>query len=212
MSKVTVILPIKNAAHTLARAVQSIQGQASADWEMIAVDDGSSDGSVERMKEFIKGDHRIQLKINPTPGIANALNYGIAQANGKYIARMDADDFSHPDRLEKQSSYLDNFRHIGLVASRINFLGDREIHQGYAAYIDWTNELLDWNDIRANRFVESPFAHPSVMFRKSLVEPALGPYRSGDFPEDYELWLRWMSNGVEMAKLPDYLLDWYDPP
>jgi glycosyltransferase involved in cell wall biosynthesis len=205
-------MPVRNAKHTLARAINSIQEQTFKNWELIIVEDGSTDSTPELIKQFAIRDKRIQLKINLCPGIANALNHGIEQAKGNYIARMDADDQSHPDRLQLQFSFLNENEAIGLVSSKVNFMGNRVLHQGYAAYVDWTNRLLKWDDIRANRFVESPFAHPSVMFRKTLAKSSSGPYLSGDFPEDYELWLRWIEKGVRMAKLDSTLLNWYDPP
>ena len=212
MCNVSVILPVLNAGAHLARAIHSIQKQSYEDWELIIVDDNSTDRSQAVANEFARADTRIKPTTHPQSGIAHALNHGISLSQGSYIARMDADDVSHPDRLEKQVSYLDQHPDIGLVATQVNFLGDREAQQGYAAYVDWTNQLLDWEDIRGNRFVESPFAHPSVMFRKSAINSDAGPYRDGDFPEDYELWLRWMENGIQMAKLDLPLLDWYDPP
>ena len=100
---------------------------------------------------------------------------------------------------------------MGLVACRVEFGGNREAQAGYAAYVDWTNSLLEPEAIALNRFVESPLAHPSVMFRRELVD-RFGGYRQGAFPEDYELWLRWLDAGVRMAKLPEVLLTWSDPP
>ena len=207
---VSVILPFKNAEAHLARAVESIQNQSTADWELILVDDGSTDHSYRIARSYARSDARIRSFTNQNPGIAQALNHGIAQAQGRFIARMDADDVSLPSRLQKQLRFLENNPEIGLVATQVHFLGDRDTRQGYAQYVDWTNQLLSWEDIRSHRFIESPLAHPSVMFRRKLISPGPGPYRQGDFPEDYELWLRWMETGVVMAKLDQPLLDWYD--
>ncbi|VGO20754.1 glycosyltransferase family protein [Pontiella sulfatireligans] len=81
----------------------------------------------------------------------------------------------------------------------------------YAAYVDWINSLIEPADIALNRFIESPFAHPSVMFRRELFEQ-FGAYRDGPFPEDYELWLRWMASGVKAGKVDKELVTWNDPP
>jgi hypothetical protein len=124
---------------------------------------------------------------------------------------MDADDLSHPRRLELQAAHLADHPDTGLVSCRVGYGGDREAQQGYARYVDWTNSLLSDADIRLGRFVESPLAHPSVMFRAEI--PARhGSYAQGPFPEDYELWLRWLEAGVVMQKLPRVLLTWNDPP
>jgi hypothetical protein len=100
---------------------------------------------------------------------------------------------------------------VRLVGCQVEFGGDRETHAGYALHVDWTNSLTTPEEIGLNRFVESPFAHPSVMFRRELLARH-GGYRDGPFPEDYELWLRWLDAGVAMAKLPEKLLVWNDPP
>ena len=212
MPEVSVILPVKNAESNLVRALHSIRRQSYQAWELIVVDDQSTDTSAQLVEEQMLEDPRIRLLQNPSQGIANALNHGISSARGNKIARMDADDVSHPDRFQEQVTFLKTHPDVGLVGTQVNFLGDRGKHAGYAAYVDWTNEVTSPEEIRANRFVESPFAHPSVMFRKDLVSSHPGPYKQGAFPEDYELWLRWMEEGVKMAKVPSILLDWYDPP
>jgi glycosyltransferase involved in cell wall biosynthesis len=146
-------------------------------------------------------------------GIVAALDAGLAAARAPLIARMDADDEAHPERLAAQTAFLAAPEHaaIGLVGCQVAYGGDRNANAGYALHVDWINALMTPEEIALNRFVESPFAHPSVMFRRELVE-RLGGYRDGDFPEDYELWLRWLDSGVRMAKVPQVLLTWHDPP
>ncbi len=122
---------------------------------------------------------------------------------------MDADDESLPERLAEQVACLDAQPDIGLVGSLVEFGGDRAASQGYALHVDWLNTIITPEQISLNRFVESPFAHPSVMFRRELVARH-GGYREGDFPEDYELWLRWLEACVRMAKVPRALLRWHD--
>ncbi len=205
--KVSVVMPVYNAEGTVLKALDSLRRQTLPDLEIIVVNDGSTDGTLDVL-------HRqtdIQLLDHSHRGIAPALNDGLAAASGDYIARMDADDLCHPSRLELQASFLDIYSDIGLVGCRVVFGGDRTNRAGYAAYVDWINELVSSGEIALNRFVESPFAHPSVMYRRELSEQ-FGAYRDGPFPEDYELWLRWMANGVKMGKLEEELLVWNDPP
>jgi hypothetical protein len=116
-----------------------------------------------------------------------------------------------PERLARQRQHLEARPDLGLVACRVQFGGDRAAAAGYARHVDWTNGLLSHEAIALARFVESPLAHPSVMFRRELPE-RLGGYREGDFPEDYELWLRWLEGGVRMEKLAEPLLIWRDRP
>lgn len=210
--RVAVAMPAFNAAATLPEALRSLSEQTLAEWELLAVDDGSTDATWEILAAAAAGDPRIRpLRHAANRGIVAALDTALAAATAPLVARFDADDFCFPERLARQADYLDSHPEIGLVSCRVAFGGDRERQGGYAAHVDWLNGLVEAEDIRRNRFVESPFAHPSVMFRRELVE-RFGGYRDGPFPEDYELWLRWLEAGVGMAKLPETLLVWNDPP
>lgn len=206
---VSVILPAYNAAPTLARALHSIQEQSCQSWELILIDDGSTDGTLSVARGVAARDRRIRIVSQAHSGLVPALNAGIACARAPLLARMDADDESHPERLEAQVAFLDAHPAIGLVGSLVQFGGDPAQAAGYALHVEWLNTVLTPDEIALNRFVESPFAHPSVMFRRDLVE-RFGGYGSGDYPEDYELWLRWLEADVRMAKAPRVLLTWHD--
>ncbi len=215
---VSVLMPIYNGAQlvrhgqsALKAALGSLLKQSFADFEILAVDDGSSDTTPEVLRAYAALDTRIRPIYMAHGGIVKALNTGLTMARGQYIARMDADDICHPHRLAQQVAYLDHNPQIGLVACRVHFAGSRQHHAGYARHVDWTNTLLRPEDIALHRFRESPIAHPSVMFRASVAH-RYGSYAQGPFPEDYELWLRWLESGVAMAKLPETLLEWHDPP
>lgn len=207
--EVSVLLPVYNSEFTLSEAINSILSQTFEDFEIIAVDDGSSDNSADILNRYAKIDPRIKVISIPHQGIVPALNTGLQEAAGIFIARMDADDYSHPERLMRQVQYLKEQKDIGLVSCLVDFLGDTESQAGYYRYVEWINRQISHNDISLNQFVESPIAHPTVMFRKELGLK-YGTYRDGDFPEDYELWLRWLSKGVKMAKIPETLFSWRD--
>jgi glycosyltransferase involved in cell wall biosynthesis len=140
----------------------------------------------------------------------DSLNFGIKKANSQLIARMDADDIMHPQRLFLQVERLERKRELGLISCLVNHvpIGDHDT-RGYKKYVTWINQICSTHEISLNRFIESPFAHPSVVFRRKLVSK-YGGYRKGDFPEDYELWLRFLDKGVQMEKVNNYLLDWQD--
>lgn len=204
---VSVVMPVFNGQAHLETALDSILAQAAPSFELIAVDDGSTDQTASILDRRSRRDSRLRVIRQPHSGIVAALNRGVAAARGRYIARMDADDVSLPGRLGLQAGYLDSHPAIGLVASRVAYLGDSERNRGLSVFVDWTNALTTPDDIALSRFIESPFVHPSVMFRRELTA-RFGAYRDGDFPEDYELWLRWLERGVRMAKLDQTLLEW----
>lgn len=208
---VSVVLPVWNAAATIARAVASVRAQTLRDWELVVVDDGSTDGTREIVRELAREEKQMRVVEVAHGGVAAAANAGAAAARGTFIARMDADDESHPERLAAQVAFLTAPENcdVGVVGSLVAFGGDRVASAGYALHVDWTNTLVTPEAIALNRFVELPVVNPSMMFRRELVARH-GGYRDGDFPEDYELGLRWLDAGVRMAKVPRVLLTWHD--
>ncbi len=208
---VSVVMPAWNAAGTIARAVASVRAQTLSAWELIVVDDGSTDGTAEVVEAAAGGDGRVKVLRRGKEGIVGALNAGIAEARGELLARMDADDEMYPERLDAQVGFLRRRENadVGLVSCGVEFGGDRVANAGYALHVEWINALVTPEEVALNRFVESPLAHPSVIFRRECVEK-FGGYRAGPFPEDYELWLRWMEAGVRMGKVPRVLMRWND--
>lgn len=207
--EISVILPVFNAEDTILASVNSILNQTYTSFELIILNDGSTDDTLNLLRGI--DDNRIRLFNLTHCGIARALNFGIKMSLGKFIARMDADDYSYPERLARQVEYLKCHKDVGLVSCMVEYDGNRDQNGGYALYVDWMNSVVAFPDILNKRFQESPFAHPSVMFHKSLVS-RFGGYSEGKLPEDYELWLRWMNCGVKMAKLSEVLLGWSDLP
>lgn len=208
---VSILLPVHNAAATLPRALASLFGQTLADWELVAIDDGSTDTTPQLLAAAAAADARVRIVAIPHAGIVAALAAGLAAARAPLIARMDADDECRPERLARQVALLAANPGIGVCATLVDFGGDPVARRGYALHVEWTNSLVTSEAIALNRFVESPLAHPSVMFRRELLA-AHGGYRDHEWPEDYELWLRWLDAGVHFAKVPEPLLVWHDPP
>jgi glycosyltransferase involved in cell wall biosynthesis len=198
---VDVLMPFRNAAETLPASLASLAAQ-TIPFRLIAVDDGSTDHSASLV------DAAFPRSIIPSRGrgLVAALNTGLDHAHAPLIARMDADDTMRPDRLEKQVAALAGHPDWDAVACRVAYHGDGD---GFRRYVDWTNEQLSPEAITLNRFVESPLVHPSLCFRAELIG-RFGPYRDGAFPEDYDLWLRWLEAGVVIGKVPEALLTWHD--
>ena len=211
MPAVSTLLPFRNAAETLGTAIASLAAQTFGDQELLLIDNASTDGSTAIAQHWAARDARITLLHEPHVGIAHALNTGLAHARGTYIARMDADDVSHPERLAKQVAHLEAHPDIGVLGTATRFASTVPEHRGMLAYVAWQNRILSPDAHAVKRFVDAPLAHPTAMFRRELVERH-GGYDTGPVPEDHELWLRWMDAGVRLAKLPDALLTWTDHP
>jgi glycosyltransferase involved in cell wall biosynthesis len=209
--RVSVLLPIRNEERNLPEALASLAAQTEPNFEILAIDDGSTDRTPAILESFSHRDPRLRPFRQEPLGLVAALERGLAEAGARYIARMDADDVAAAERLRLQADFLDANPAIGLVASQASYLGDRAANRGLALWVDWTNSLATPDTIARERFVESPFVHPTVMFRRELVSRH-GGYCAGPFPEDYELWLRWLEAGVRMAKVEQSLLEWRERP
>ncbi len=207
---VSVILPFYNAAGTLDRAVRSIAGQQLDAFECLLVNNNSTDSSREIAREWTRRDSRFRLVDEPRQGVMFAFNAGAEHARGRYLARMDADDVSYPDRLRRQVAFLEEHPGYGAVCGTVRYVSHSEKEtRGFARYVRWVNSVRTYREILHRRFIESPVVNPSALWRREVGEK-LGLYRSGDFPEDYEMWLRWLDQGVKIHKLDPPVMEWHD--
>ena len=182
-SVASIVLPYRNSVRTLERCLVSIIGQTFRNWELIAVNDYSKDNSLQVLESFQKIDNRIKSFNSPGKGIVDALNFGISSAKSEIIIRMDSDDEMQPDRIKEQVDFLNANSNVGLISSKVLYKAENTqafTGKGYSLYVDWINQILSQNEIQLHRFEESPFAHPSVTFRRTLIDK-YGPYRDGNF-------------------------------
>lgn len=212
MLMVSILLPFYQISNNaFEEAIRSMAGQSLREWELILVDNNAGADARSIAATWATRDARIRVVQEPVQGIAYALNRGLQEARYDLIARMDADDFSHPTRLEKQVAYLHNHPEIGVVSTQTAFESELDQSEGYDWFVQWQNGIVSPEAHFLARFTESPLAHPTVLFRKSLIE-RYGPYSTANVPEDYELWLRWFDAGVQFYKIPEPLLVWKDHP
>jgi glycosyltransferase involved in cell wall biosynthesis len=207
--RVSVLLPVRDARATLPACLLSLSAQTLADHEVVAVDDGSQDGSGALLDEAARRDARVRVLRPPQRGLVAALNAAAGEARAPLLARLDADDVAHPQRLALQAERLDGDPATDVLGCRVRLVG--EAGPGMRSYVEWMNGLVDHEAISADLLVESPLAHPSVMMRAGTLR-ALGGYREFDGPEDYDLWLRAHAAGHRFAKVAEVLLDWRDGP
>jgi glycosyltransferase involved in cell wall biosynthesis len=204
---VSVLLPVRDAGPYLEQCIASLDRQTLVDFEVVAVDDGSVDGSGEVLDAWADRDPRVRVLHQPPSGLVAALNAGLERCCAPLVARMDGDDISHPRRLELQARELAERPEIAVVSSLVRHFRWHEVGEGFRIYESWLNSLVTPASIARERFVESPVAHPSAMVRHELLEEA-GGYRDFGGPEDYDLWLRLLERGVEIAKIERFLYFW----
>ncbi|WP_448701617.1 glycosyltransferase [Mucilaginibacter sp. AW1-3] len=178
---ITVLMPAYNAERYIAEAIASVLQQTYADFELIIVNDGSTDGTRNIIRTF--KDPRIKLIDQPNMGVAAALNTGLEHATAPYIARFDADDICYPERLEKQLHFLQHNPEYILVGSDAEYIIENGDFLFNFQCIAHTHD-----EIMAKLYFYCPFIHPTVMYKKESVRNAGGyPNHAHNF-EDYLLW------------------------
>lgn len=206
MPDVSVILPVYNAEATIDRAVRSILDQTFRNLELIVVDDGSSDATRERLADI--ADERMTLITQPHAGVSAASNAALAIARSPLIARMDADDYAHPEKLARQLVLLESFQ-VDVVGCQVRIVDSLGAHvSSLERYETWINsETLTGEQILKLRFVEFPLVNPTILAKRSYFE--IG-FVDNDLPEDYELMLKAAARGMTFGKVDAILFDWTD--
>lgn len=200
MPVVSVILPVFNSQPYLAAAVSSILGQTFRDFEMIAIDDGSTDRSLEILREFERRDERIRVISRPNTGIVGALNDAIDAASGLYLARMDADDIAMPERFAMQVEFLE--RHASVVAVGTHWeLFDDDGRLIHIQRVPSDDASMQFAAMRG----ATPFCHPAVMLRATAMREVGGYDPTTELAEDLDLALRLGEVG-ELANIDRVLM------
>ncbi len=196
MPRVSVVMSVYNEERYVGQAIESILRQTFEDFELVVVDDGSADRTPMILKSY--GDPRMKIYHQPNRGQSSALNRGIRCASGCYIARMDGDDISLPERLERQTSFLDAYPEVGLVGAWCLKVDERTGHERV--------QTLPEEDAAIRRFmrIDNPFIHSSVMIRKAVLD-RVGLYHEGLIWQDYELWVR-IARHHRMANIGEPLI------
>ena len=210
---ISILLPLHNAEKTLNRCIESILGQSCENFELIAVDDGSDDSSASILRGFAENDLRIKIfSFQQNRGIVAALNYGLEKCQGEWIARMDADDIMHPDRLGLQLSHFQDHPETDILGARVKIFREKgNLSPGQVKYQDWSNSLLTDQEIKTDIFAESPVMHPTFFLRKSFYKKMNG-YHDSPWAEDYDFLLRAYLLNAIFSKLPQVLVEKGDSP
>lgn len=195
---VSVVMSVYNAGDYLDEAIESILNQTYTNFEFIIVDDGSTDNSFTAVESY--KDPRLKIFRQKNQGLQSALNFGISQSSGKYVARMDQDDISAPDRIEKQMRLLEKNGRIAIAGT--NFLLVNEL----GIFFSQSHHLDRPEDLKLEVFTRNPFGHGTVMVRRTILDE-VGLYNEKELVEDYELWWRILKN-FDATNLTEELYSW----
>jgi glycosyltransferase involved in cell wall biosynthesis len=195
---VSIVMPVYNAQEFLNIAIDSILNQTYKHFELILIDDGSTDNSASIIRNY--DDKRIKYHHQKNQGLVKTLIKGFGLAEGEFVARMDADDISYPERLERQVAYLKKHPKTALLGTCYDLIDlDGRI-------IDRSYHLTEPDDIYGEFLVRNPFGHGTAMMRRTYYE-AVGGYDPDEPIEDYELWWR-IAKNYPVANLPEFLYGW----
>lgn len=213
--RVSVLLPVRDAAPWLEAALGSLERQTFRDFEVVAVDDGSTDGCGEMLVAKQRQDERFRVFRRPPEGLVSALNFGLERCRAPLVARMDADDVTHTHRLARQVRALREAPGLDVVSCRVRCFPCTVVERGMRLYEGWLNSLLEHGEILRERFAESPIPNPTFLMRREWIE-RIGGWREGvageRWPEDYDFWLRLAAAGARFGKVDQVLHFWREHP
>ncbi len=197
--RVSIILPVYNGQRYIETSVKSLLSQSYKDFELIIINDGSTDKTEQIIRQI--HDSRLKIISRPNKGLVKTLNEGIQQAKGEFIARQDADDLSLPDRLEKQITFLDSHKQVGLVGTNYTIIDEQD------ADLVTTDIFTHPDDLSVAEIISNQYGHGSIVMRNALVRKAKGYDARVGHVEDYDLFIR-MSRLAKIANLPESLYKW----
>ena len=205
--QISVLLPVRNALPYLGASLLSLWRQTLADFEVIAVDDGSTDGSGAALEQAAAREPRLTVIHTPPLGLPAALNAALGAARAPLVARHDADDLSHRRRLALQAAALARDPETAVMGCRLRMFPAPEVGAGMRRWADWHNALLTHEEMANEMLIDSPLAHGTAVVRGEWLE-RVGGWEERGWPEDLDLWLRLLRAGARFAKRPEALYGW----
>ena len=209
--KVSIIMPVKNVAEYIEDCIHSIRSQSFTDWELIIVNDHSTDATQSLLDSFALADKRIQVHSNQGIGIIPALQLAFSLAKGAFITRFDGDDIMPDNRLALIVKALASSTEKTIVTGKVKYFSDQPISKGYQAYEAWLNERIDQKDHWQWAYRECVIASPNWIMRRNELS-AIGGFNDLTYPEDYDLVLRWNQHGFTVLGLDQITLYWREHP
>ncbi|NNF32658.1 MAG: glycosyltransferase family 2 protein [Saprospiraceae bacterium] len=207
--EVSILMPYQNEEKHLQECIQSISDQSFKGWELLAVNDHSTDEGPGIVETWSTKDRRIHAFKNEGIGIIDALDTAYRNSKGKYITRMDADDIMKPDKLKMLKTALDNHGNGCVSVGQVEYFSDSEMGEGYLAYAKWLNNLISSGSNFEEIYLECPIPSPCWMMHRDDLEKC-NAFRPDVYPEDYDLVFRMKERGLKIAGINKVLHQWRD--
>jgi len=207
--KISILMPVRNAMPYLRECLDSILAQTTEDWELLAVNDHSTDDSKAVLQAFSEKDNRIQVFDNQGKGIIHALRLAYAHSMGVYLTRMDADDIMPPEKLTTLRDLLLTNGRGHIATGMVRYFAKDGVKDGYQKYENWLNDLTRRRANFEDIYKECVIASPCWMLHREDLE-ACGAFRADRYPEDYDLCFRMYEAGLKVVGSDDVLHFWRD--
>lgn len=209
---ISIVMPIYNASPYLIECINSIREQSYQNWELIAVDDFSTDNSPEILNDFTIDDARIKAYSNDHKGIIPALKKAESKACGELLSRMDADDVMPQDKLERLLNGFRSHKNAELVTGKVRYIScGKHLHDGYKKYAMWLNSIIDSGDFVTDRYKECVIASPNWLIKRDTLT-SIGGICSNIYPEDYDFTMRVLLNEISIMGVDSITHIWRDHP
>ena len=209
MPLISILTPFKNTAEYLPSCIQSIQTQTHTNWELILVDDNSTDNSLPIVSVFAKSDSRIRVLRNEGSGIIDALRLAYSNCSGSMITRMDSDDIMLPNKLAVLSGKLRTSGLGHVAVGQVKYFSNKAISKGYQEYEAWLNSLTSSGENFSEIYKECPIPSPAFMIHRSDLDKC-GAFDQQLYPEDYDLAFRFYKSGFKCIPCSKVVHHWRD--
>lgn len=201
-------MPVKNAADFLKICLDSILSQTAEDWELIAINDHSTDETQTILHSYANSDKRIKTQLNQGKGIIDALTTAFELSSGEYITRMDADDIMDSKKLELLLAEVQKDGN-SISTGKVEYFAKNGISEGYKKYETWLNNLIDHQNHYSEIYKECVIPSPCWMTRRKTLE-SIGGFKSLNYPEDYDLCFKFYQAGIKVQGVNQILHYWRD--
>ncbi len=206
---ISIVMPVKNGAVYLAECLDSILEQSYTHWELLVVNDHSTDHTNELLLSYAQKDQRIKVLQNEGQGIIHALRLAYTNSEGTYISRMDADDVMTPNKLSVLYKNLKEWGRGHLAIGKVRYFSATQLGEGYQAYEEWLNRLTEEGQNFQELYKECVIPSPCWMLHRTDLDQS-GAFDSDLYPEDYDLCFRFYQSGLKCIPCNETLHHWRD--